>query len=149
MLYLDYNEKQIHGTKEFPIAFYHVDEKHPRYEMPFHWHKEFEIVKVLSGTFHLMLSGTEIPAHSGESILIPSGVLHGGTPNDCIYECIVFDLDILLLPSDTCRQYLKQIKHQEIVVASFRTDHLPKALYGKYFRPGSSLPTCQSVKIRF
>ena len=44
MLYLDYNEKQMHGTKEFPVAFYHVDSSHPRYEMPFHWHKEFELV---------------------------------------------------------------------------------------------------------
>ncbi len=35
MLYLDYNEKQIHGTKNFPVAFYHVDSSHPRYEMVF------------------------------------------------------------------------------------------------------------------
>lgn len=116
MLYLDYNEKQIHGTREFPIAFYHVDAAHPRYEMPFHWHKEYEIVRILEGTFHLVLSGIEIPAHPGESILIPSGALHGGTPNDCIYECLVFDLDVLFLHSDVCRQYLKKIKHQEITV---------------------------------
>lgn len=116
MLYLDYNEKQIHGTSEFPIAFYHVDAAHPRYEMPFHWHKEYEIVRILEGTFHLVLSGIEIPAHPGESILIPSGALHGGTPNDCIYECLVFDLDVLFLHSDVCRQYLKKIKHQEITV---------------------------------
>lgn len=116
MLYLDYNEKQIHGTKEFPIAFYHVDAGHPRYEMPFHWHKEYEIVRVKKGTFRLVLSGMEIPVHPGESILIPGGALHGGTPDACIYECLVFDIDILFLHSDICRQYLKKIKHQEITV---------------------------------
>ena len=125
MLYLDYNEKQIHGTKEFPIAFYHVDENHPRYEMPFHWHKEFEIVKILSGTFRLMLSGIEVPANPGESLLIPGGALHGGMPNDCVYECIVFDLDILFLRSDTCRQHLKRIKHQEIPAPALITLESP------------------------
>lgn len=125
MLYLDYNEKQIHGTKDFPVAFYHVDASHPRYEMPFHWHREYEIVRIQKGTFNLVLSGIEIPAYPGESILIPSGALHGGTPDDCIYECIVFDLDILFLHSDTCRQYLKKIKHQEIMIQPLITEKSP------------------------
>ena len=116
MLYLDYNEKQMHGTKEFPIAFYHVDHNHSRYEMPFHWHKEYEIVKILEGTFRLMLADSEIVAGPGENFFIPSGILHGGMPENCIYECLVFDLDILFLHTDICRQYLKKIKHQEIIV---------------------------------
>ena len=46
MHYLDYNEKIDHGTPDFPIAFYHVDEHHSRYNMPFHWHKEMELIQV-------------------------------------------------------------------------------------------------------
>ena len=117
MLYLDYNEKQIHGTKEFPIAFYHVDSSHPRYEMPFHWHKE--------GQFRLMLANTEILVKPGESFLIPSGALHGGVPENCIYECIVFDLDLLFLHADICRSYLKKIKHQDIIVHPVITARTP------------------------
>ena len=30
MHYLDYNEKQAHGTADFPLAYYYVDEHHPR-----------------------------------------------------------------------------------------------------------------------
>ena len=48
MHYLDYNEKIEHGTPDFPIAFYHVDEHHSRYNMPFHWHKEMELIQVQS-----------------------------------------------------------------------------------------------------
>lgn len=125
MLYLDYNEKQMHGTKEFPIAFYHVDHNHPRYEMPFHWHKEYEIVKVIEGTFRLMLADSEIVAGPGENFFIPSGVLHGGVPENCIYECLVFDLDILFLHTDICRQYIRQIKHQDIIVHPLITDTAP------------------------
>ncbi len=72
MLYLDYNEKQIHGTKNFPVAFYHVDSSHPRYEMPFHWHKEYEIVRILEGTFRFMSADGETVAGSGESLLSPA-----------------------------------------------------------------------------
>ena len=80
MLYLDYNEKQMHGTKEFPVAFYHVDSSHPRYEMPFHWHRECEIVRILEGKFRLVSADAETLAGAGESFFIPSGSLHGGIP---------------------------------------------------------------------
>lgn len=125
MLYLDYNEKQIHGTKEFPVAFYHVDSSHPRYEMPFHWHKEYEIVKIIEGNFRLMLDDAEIVAGPKESMFIPSGALHGGVPENCIYECLVFDLDVLFLPSDVCRKYLKKIKHQDILIHSLIAEKTP------------------------
>ena len=125
MLYLDYNEKQMHGTKEFPIAFYHVENSHPRYEMPFHWHKEYEIVRILQGEFCLMLADQELIARSGESFLIPSGAIHGGMPENCIYECLVFDLDILFLHADSCRQYLKKIKHQDIIIHPIITARTP------------------------
>ena len=47
MHYLDYNEKKQHGTPDFPIEYFHVDVHHPRYNMPFHCHKELEIIRIL------------------------------------------------------------------------------------------------------
>ncbi len=125
MLYLDYNEKQMHGTKEFPVAFYHVDYSHPRYDMPFHWHKEYEIVRILEGEFRLMLADEELSARRGDSFFIPGGAIHGGTPENCIYECLVFDLDLLFLHADICRQYLKKVKHQDMIVHPVIRGELP------------------------
>lgn len=125
MLYLNFNEETQHGTRDFPIAFYHVDISHPRYEMPFHWHKEFEIVRVVQGTFSLTLDHTVINASAGESVFIPGGSIHGGIPKDCIYECLVFDLDILFSHGDSCRSYLKKIKHREISVHPLITESSP------------------------
>lgn len=121
MLYLDYNEKQMHGTNDFPIAFYHVDNNHPRYEMPFHWHKEFEIVKILKGILCLTLEEKKITAQPGESILIPSGSIHGAVPENCVYECLVFNPDLLYIHADFCRQYINKIKHQDILIHSLIT----------------------------
>jgi len=125
MLYLNYNEEQAHGTGDFPIAFYHVDKSHPRYEMPFHWHKEFEIVRIIEGSFTLTLDNLKITAHSGDSVFIPGGSIHGGIPMNCIYECLVFDPDILFLHSDSFRSYLKKIKHHEVIVHPLITSAVP------------------------
>ena len=59
MHYLDYNEKKQHGTMDFPIEYYHVDEHHPRYNMPFHCHKELEIIRILEGILFLKLDDEE------------------------------------------------------------------------------------------
>ena len=69
MHYLDYNEKKQHGTPDFPIEYYHVDEHHPRYNMPFHCHKELEIIRILEGILYLKLDDEELEAKAGDIIL--------------------------------------------------------------------------------
>ena len=70
MHYLDYNEKKQHGTPDFPIEYYHVDEHHPRYNMPFHCHKELEIIRILEGILYLKLDDEELEAKAGDIIFI-------------------------------------------------------------------------------
>lgn len=77
MHYLDYNEKREHKTKDFPLAYYHIDEFHPRYCMPFHWHQEAEILYVSSGTLKIYLDEREYDLSEGDILYISGGVLHG------------------------------------------------------------------------
>ena len=49
MKYINYREERNHGTIDFPIEFYHVTPNHPRYEMSYHWHIEYELIRVLKG----------------------------------------------------------------------------------------------------
>lgn len=90
-----YNERKQHGTSDFPMAYYFVSEEHPRYTMPFHWHREWEIIRVLSGSFLLSINGREYEAAAGDVFLLPEGALHGGTPRQSEYECLNFDLEEL------------------------------------------------------
>ena len=48
MKYINYREERNHGTIDFPIEFYHVTPNHPRYEMSYHWHIEYELIRVLN-----------------------------------------------------------------------------------------------------
>lgn len=102
MRYLANHESAVRGSFDFPIELYYVDPAHPRYEMPLHWHIELELIMVLQGTMHLFVDGTPYYLRAGDSLLIPDGAIHGGSPKDCIYECIVFDLERFLPNATKC-----------------------------------------------
>lgn len=95
MKYYAYRESAEHRTNGLPIAFYQVEDRHPRYEMMHHWHREYELIYVLSGTLHLTMETAGVVLHTSEFALVNPGVLHSGRPNRCRYECVVFDADAL------------------------------------------------------
>ena len=66
MKFLASHESSTRGTFDFPIELYYVDKMHPRYEMPFHWHMEFELMLVLSGEFSLLIDGRSYLLHKGD-----------------------------------------------------------------------------------
>ena len=121
------HDKNQHGTLVFPAEYHYVDSKHPRYQMPFHWHKDWEIMRILSGTFHLHLDNESYTARPGDVLLIRGGVLHGGTPEDCRYECFVFDLHGLFRAMDSVKASLRPIYRQEQLPQSYfpAADALP------------------------
>ena len=95
MKYADYIERKRHGSPEFPIQYYDVDQRHPQYIMVPHWHKELELIRILDGTFTVNLNGVEHRLTAGQILPVAPGCLHSGEPQDCHYECIVLDLNML------------------------------------------------------
>lgn len=95
MKYSELNEKKQHGTLDFPIEYYRLSPAHPQYVMQLHWHREFEILRVISGSFRLYLNNTEYVLKSGDIAFISCGMLHRGEGEECVYECIVFDINML------------------------------------------------------
>lgn len=101
MDYKELNEIKKRGTDGFPVGYYYVDKNYYQYEMPLHWHKEFEIIRILRGSLTLFIDGLEYTLSQGDIITVNCGSLHRATPTDCVYECIVLDLDMLLCSCDT------------------------------------------------
>ena len=124
MHYLDYNEQIQHRTGDFPLAWYPVDAYHERYRMPMHWHRETELIRVRSGRLSLYIDGREILAEPGDLMLIAGGVIHGGDPEDCVYECAVFDATLLLGP-DACARRLKGALNHSIFLKAGTIDADP------------------------
>ena len=114
MKYIKYREAKEHGTFEFPMEFYHVGPAHPRYEMSYHWHIEYEIIRILKGEFLMTIGEDEFTAKAGDIIFIKGGLLHGGIPKNCLYECIVFNLDSLMTASPAGERLLKKVSSDSI-----------------------------------
>lgn len=47
MKFSDFHEIEQRGTLNFPVSYYHISETTPRYIMVPHWHKDFEIIRVI------------------------------------------------------------------------------------------------------
>lgn len=115
MHYINYREAKQRGTLDFPVEFHHVSPSHLQHNMSLHWHVELELIRILKGSLLLTIDEQEqlIPANS--VIFIPAGALHSGIPtDDCVYECIVFDVNMLMNKSDSCCKFIKKIIDLEI-----------------------------------
>lgn len=135
MKYLDYIEHREQGTFNFPIAFYHQTPHSPRYYMPYHWHSHYELIRILSGSFHLTLNGETKTYRAGDVIFISDGTLHGGSPenHDCVYECIVFDLRILMKDNHACAKTIHDIMSHKILIHTLLSEcspHIPPIMDG-------------------
>lgn len=108
MNYSSLHEDKKRGKFDFPIELYYVDSSSPRYQMPLHWHLEYELILVLSGRFHLSLDGKQYVLEAGDSAWISDGAIHGGEPENCVYECVVFDLAALLRDTPLCTKSAKE-----------------------------------------
>ena len=118
MHYIKYKEIKHHGTADFPAGYYHVTESHPQYAMPYHWHEELELIHIISGTFHVTINETTRNAVPGDILLVNSGGLHGGTPYDCVYECLVFPVS--LLSSQTyASEFLNRLDRQDLILDEY------------------------------
>lgn len=115
---LDYHESRQRGSADFPLEYYYLDTGHPRYEMPYHWHEEYELLHVLSGEFDLTLDGEMLTLQAGDTVFIAAEQLHGGVPRGCIYECIVFDMRLLLKCNDHCKRQISDVRHGHIRLQS-------------------------------
>ena len=123
MQYYHFNEAKQRGTYDFPFEFYHVDPSHPQYIMSYHWHMEYEIIRILQGQFLATLDEKEFTATEGDIIFINSSILHSGVPKDCIYECIVFDMNAFLKHNPACQPYIQKIiDHRAMLYHHFRRE---------------------------
>ena len=103
---LSYHENMQRGTPDFPVEYHYIEFSHPKYFMQMHWHKDFEIIRVLKGSFTLHLNSAIFTLNEDGCAVIPGGIIHGGEPEKCVYECLVFSPSVLYT-SQKCRSLIK------------------------------------------
>lgn len=138
---LQYHESKQRGSPDFPLDYHFVDEQHNRYEMPYHWHEEVEILHVLKGRFRLSIGEELHTLQTDDVAYIASGLLHGGTPEDCAYECVVFDMRLLLKSNDHCKQYIGEVMEGDVEI-------MPHLTAGNRVTKHTILPMFDALRVQ-
>ena len=128
-----YNELKQHGTEDFPFELYRVNALHPKYEMAFHWHSSLELIRVLKGSLSLTLDNHTHTLQAGDVAFINSEIVHGATPKDCEYECIVFNLAFLKTGNALCDRFIDDLLSHTSYLTEFPSDQDVLTLIEKLF----------------
>ncbi|OTO77389.1 helix-turn-helix transcriptional regulator, partial [Enterococcus sp. 12E11_DIV0728] len=91
---VDDNKKEVtrHVTKKIPLGIYHrtlMKERHDTITL--HWHEEFQLVWVFSGTLLYRVEGEEFQLQQNEGLLINTSKIHGAIPATALVEYICID----------------------------------------------------------
>lgn len=127
-----FNEIKLHGTEDFPIELYCIDKNHPKYEMAHHFHTNLEIMRVLRGNAIVSLNDRHYNAEAGDVIFVNSNVIHSAMPENCCYECIVFDSRFIGINSEL-EDFVNRIINHDIVLKEFSTDKEINKITAKLF----------------
>lgn len=119
MLGLDYNEQVTSELRNIPLSFHHIDDKHPFYHMPLHWHRPCEIVRVITGELTVYLDDDAVHVKADEVVFINQEIIHGYDPENCTYEVIDFDSNAILMRTSLCKDILHTFANNKIRILPF------------------------------
>jgi AraC-like DNA-binding protein len=101
-MYFEVNEAEQEQTEhrigDFPLAIYHrILDRTRNDELMWHWHEEFQLTFVLSGTLELSVGKETYQIHEKSGIIINSRRLHHAVPltETAEYVCIDFSSHFL------------------------------------------------------
>lgn len=87
-------ESAAHGTKDFPFAYYRMENLRPGFHVPLHWHDEIEILYIESGSLSITIHQTAYAGSAGDIFLVNPKEIHGMSAEDpsTRYHAFVFPL---------------------------------------------------------
>ncbi|WP_294430232.1 AraC family transcriptional regulator [uncultured Treponema sp.] len=116
-----YKETFQRGTVVFPLQYSMCNTVDSHYDLPLHWHDEFELIHILSGTYNIFLGDKVIELNKNDLCLIPGDLIHGDAPNKgmALYESVVFDIDFIRLHSYSPDSFFSDVLNGSIILDNF------------------------------
>ena len=101
-MYFELKENKPHGTKDDPFSTYHIENAGQSFQIPVHWHDEFEIIYVKSGFLTVNISGENYIGKPGDAFVVSPGNLHfmGSQTGTVDYFTFLFPLKYIAFRSD-------------------------------------------------
>ncbi len=101
-MYFELKENKPHGTKDDPFSTYHIENAGRSFQIPVHWHDEFEIIYVKSGLLTVSISGESYIGKAGDAFVVSPGNLHlmGSQSGTVDYYTFLFPLKYISFRTD-------------------------------------------------
>ena len=101
-MYFELKENKPHGTKDDPFSTYHIETAGRSFQIPVHWHDEFEIIYVRSGFLTVSISGESYIGKTGDAFVVSPGNLHlmGSQTGTVDYYTFLFPLKYISFRTD-------------------------------------------------
>ena len=101
-MYFELKENKPHGTKDDPFSTYHIENAGRSFQIPVHWHDEFEIIYVRSGFMTASISGESYIGKTGDAFVVSPGNLHlmGSQTGTVDYYTFLFPLKYISFRTD-------------------------------------------------
>ena len=102
IMYFELKENKPHGTKDDPFSIYHIANAKRSFQIPIHWHDEFEIIYVKSGFLTVSISGENYIGKPGDAFVVSPGNLHfmGSQTGNVDYFTFLFPLKYISFRTD-------------------------------------------------
>ncbi|MGL5354647.1 MAG: AraC family transcriptional regulator [Clostridium sp.] len=109
MNYKSLRETSIHGSAMFPLHIYSNKDINGDFSVPYHWHKEIEILYIEKGEFSIKINDHNFIAMPGDLYFINSEELHQVSAlnsNPSVHYAIVFTPELISFDFyDYCQSY--------------------------------------------
>ena len=111
-------ESQLRGTVLFPLQYNYCNTANPFYDLWLHWHTEFELIHVVSGSYRIFLLDHDEILNEGDICLIPGKMIHGDSADKGIgkYESAVFDIELMRLHGFSPDSFISDIVNETVNV---------------------------------
>lgn len=118
---LQLKENKQHSSALVPFSIYQCLLPEVIPSVPMHWHREFEINRILEGQGQMILGEEKYMVSKGDIVIVPPNVLHAAYAlegSSLLYDALVFNHSILGTGNNdrSTTQYIMPIIHGQLKV---------------------------------
>lgn len=119
---MDLKESVPHGTKEYSYVQYHILNNPRMYQIPVHWHEQFEIIYVAKDGIDISIDDNHYHGKAGEVFLVNPGELHyiGTSTFGSEVYTLLFPLEFISFRTDDA---LEEKLTRPLRVGALKYDH--------------------------
>lgn len=117
-------------TINFPFEYYHYDKTNEFFVVPFHYHEDQQLFRVIKGSVTISANSHLITLNEGDCSVIDAYAVHACQPcsEDTEYESITFNLRDIYDLSMPHYSIIKMVVTHQLVVQTFFTQDSDKVI---------------------